>query len=251
MRSDVLIVDEEFTGIPENLTSGCLLASNGLFLFRSLQLGAEPFLEVVSKTGPGFEAKGMKEFKDEGVVFYMPRIPRDELLKVEAFFRAVYAEHHSEAVVFLYYTPHEGGRWKFAAPEQEVTVGGVKWTTPGPPPSGWYQVGSIHSHGSGGAFHSGTDDGDEFDWQGIHVTIGKVTSPHPDYAASIVIDGERFKVEIDDLIEPATGVDFPGAWMAQVSKSHPPAVTVIVAGNQPTHRYTQYTQLATKHGGGK
>jgi hypothetical protein len=72
-----------------------------------------------------------------------------------------------------------------------------------------------------GAFHSGTDNSDELNWDGIHVTVGKVTGPSPEYAASIVLGGQRFEVSIEDLVEPAEEA-FPQGWMDQVSKYTPP-----------------------------
>src|SRR5438067_1442602 len=120
MREDIHIVEEGFEGIPDDLTSGALLAANGLFAVRRLNLGQYPFIEVISKLGPGYVANGMKSFDGEGLNLYAPRIPRDELLKVEAFFLEVWQQFKGEAIVFLYYTPANGGMWRFVAIPQEV-----------------------------------------------------------------------------------------------------------------------------------
>lgn len=159
----------------------------------------------------------------------VPKIPWEMVEQVESFFRAVYAKHQAEAVCFLYFTPHSGGMWRFVAPEQEVRPGGLSWETPGSPPSGWYLAGSFHSHGRMTAFHSGADDHDELGWDGVHVTIGKATSLHPEHAASVVIGGKRYEVEIEDLIETAPPVAFPEDWMEQVREWEPPT-TLVQAG---------------------
>lgn len=234
MRQDVLIVDKEFEGVPEELASACLLAANGLYHFRRLDVGGASFIEACERVGPGWPAPGMEEFGGEvGLKLHAPRILRDQLLQVEAFFRAVYAEHCGEAVCFLYFSPHNGGIWRFVAPEQEVSGGGLSWEAPGPPPNGWYNAGSFHSHGRMSAFHSGGDDDDELDWEGVHVTIGRITAPHPEYAASVVLGGTRLKVAIEDLIEPAEAVEFPAQWLGQVRRRPPPPQPLVING-QPT-----------------
>jgi len=238
--------------LPPALRQVYVLASNGLFSIYRLVVEKTVLLEVCQRLGPGADLEELGDFEGEGVVFHAPRIPRAELLQVEAFFRAVYQKHRAEAVVFLYFSPHDGGIWRFVAPEQEVTAGGLKWTSPGPPPAGWYLAGSFHSHGSMGAFHSGTDDHDELGWDGVHVTIGKINLPHPEYAASLVIGGSRVKIDIEDIVEPAKPVEFPSSWLERVKKPKPVVVATArgrgkrkCARGQPTGWYGGW-----RYGGG-
>lgn len=211
-------------------------------IFKKLGVGDHPLLRFVFSPEEAKVEKGKLSFPLKFELL-TPRITRQALLEVESYFRAVYAQHGGEAIVLLYFSPIEGGKWRFAAPQQEVTSVTVKYQKPATP-SGWYCAGSIHSHNVMAAFHSGTDNADELDWDGIHVTIGKITSPNCEYAASVVIDGQRFEIEIGDIVEPAVEVPFPQAWMAQVSKYVVPA---FVPFGAPAYTAT-YPKVVAKGG---
>jgi hypothetical protein len=190
-------------------------------IFKKLDVGSHPLLRFIFNAEEARVEKGKLSFPLK-FEFLTPRITRQALMEVESFFRAVYAQFQGEAIVFLYFSPVDGGKWRFTAIPQKVSPTHLDWETPGAAPNGWYLAGSIHSHNVMSAFHSGTDNADELGWDGIHVTVGKILSPHAEYAASVVIDGQRFEVEISDLVEPAVDVAFPDAWMGQVSKYIPP-----------------------------
>lgn len=80
-------------------------------------------------------------------------------------------------------------------------------------------IGSIHSHGSMGAFHSSTDDGDEFDFDGLHITVGTIDT-NPTYSCRFISCGHDFKIsDIKDIVEmPELSGEFPEEWSKQVSK---------------------------------
>lgn len=224
MRPDIITVTAGFTGIPEAITEAFLIAKNGAFLLRRLAIAGFLFLEAIVRTGEGFRAEGMEDFAGEGVHLHAPRIPRVQILEVESFFRQVHAMHQAEAICLLYFSPSEGGRWRFVAPDQTVSGGHLSWVSPGAAPPGWYLAGSFHSHGSISAFHSGTDDRDELGWDGLHVTVGGFPRPEPEYAASIVMAGHRSEVGIEALMEVPPPVAFPASWLERVSKFVPPPV---------------------------
>ncbi len=193
-------------------------------IFKKIDVGVNALLRFVFDDVEARIEKGRLVFplKFEMVA---PQIGHKQLLEVESFFREVWREYSGEAIVFLYFSPVDGGRWRFVAIPQKVSGAHLDWITPGAAPNGWYLAGSFHSHNVMSAFHSGTDNADELGWDGIHVTIGKIVSPHPEYAASVVIDGVRFEVEISDLVEPADEVVFPAAWMEQVTRFIPPVLS--------------------------
>ena len=71
-------------------------------------------------------------------------------------------------------------------------------------------VGTIHSHCDFGAFHSGTDIGDEEDFDGLHVTFGHNNLVEFSISATIVVNGNRLQVdplEVLEGIEPVVGKD--------------------------------------------
>jgi len=135
---------------------------------------------------------------------HMEDIPGFEFAKVIDFFRAVYKEHQSEAVVLLFYDM-ETDEYEVIAPAQEVSAGGADYTK-GISIEGMDMIGTIHSHASMSAFHSGIDDKDEKSFDGIHITIGDLDSEFVSISASIVSNGTRFMIEPEDYIKDLTKV---------------------------------------------
>lgn len=130
----------------------------------------------------------------------LPKIPFEHVWKIKEFFRRVVEVHRSEAEVTLYYNS-ETGDYKIHVPTQEVSYGGVKYKRMGikhlPEFQGYNEVGTIHSHCDFGAFHSGTDIGDEKDFDGLHITFGHNNLDEFSISASIVVT--RFRTEVDPL----------------------------------------------------
>jgi len=65
----------------------------------------------------------------------------------------------------------------------------------------YFKVGSIHSHPHFNAFHSSVDDSDEFDWPGLHLTIGDIMHKNFEISASIILQNTRFKLDPCDIID--------------------------------------------------
>jgi proteasome lid subunit RPN8/RPN11 len=155
------------------------------------------------------------------VIYRTCRMPRTMFSSIESFLRRVFDEHKSEACVLLYYH-FENNTWIWSIPSQEVSGGGVDYDRSKDEtfvnsdgviidelPDGFNLLGSIHSHASMSAFHSGTDDNDEFNFDGLHVTIGSFSSATCTYSARWIISSEEFKVELDDIIDAFQEVTFP------------------------------------------
>ena len=64
----------------------------------------------------------------------------------------------------------------------------------------YMHVCSIHSHPDFNAYHSGVDDKDEFDWDGLHLTIGGVMQDDFEISASITLQGTRFMLDPIDCV---------------------------------------------------
>jgi len=147
------------------------------------------------------------------------KLPLDLIRKVTAWFKVVYQKYQSEAVGYLYYQAAMG-EWQFVPPTQTATGASAKYEE-APRLEGWQVVGTIHSHGSMSAFHSGVDDRDEKFFDGVHVTIGRVDSV-PEYSCSIVVQGKREIVDPSVLVDGmAPAEEIPSTWLATVKEQAP------------------------------
>lgn len=161
----------------------------------------------------------------QAIDFTAAKLPLELMRKVTAWFKAVFQKHRSEAVGYLYYQPSTG-EWQFIPPTQTATVASAKYDE-APRLSGWQVVGTIHSHGSMSAFHSGVDDRDEECFDGVHITVGKVDGV-PEYSCSIVVQGKREVVDPAILINGmAPANDIPTSWLAAVKESAPRGLDIL------------------------
>lgn len=144
-----------------------IIAKNGIFrkvrthLFNSIvEVNRLPGLKVIKPFGQ----------------MNMPKLTKHQISQVISFFHDVNARLHSECMVLIYYNP-EIRQVELRAPERQfVTGGSIKYHMYPPSQDGFLLCGSIHSHSSMGAFHSGTDIRDEIDFDGLHITFGSFDS---------------------------------------------------------------------------
>jgi len=185
---------------PEGTPIWYMLGKNGIFLCREgvglMHSCTSHHIIPVDKLP---QLKDVKTWAEMDV----DRLPLELLLQVLNFFRAVYKKQNSEAVVILYFNPTER-MWRVEAPDQRgvglsVDYGEVE------PMEGYLPAGTIHSHCNIDAFHSGTDTHDEAEFDGLHITLGHITSDKPSLAMCVVANRERFpKTPVDylDGVEP-------------------------------------------------
>jgi hypothetical protein len=127
------------------------------------------------------------------------KIPGGQFARVIAFFRQVYKEYWGESIVLLFYD-EKRRVYKIVPPHQKVTGAACDYNK-GITIEGMQMIGTIHSHASMSAFHSGTDDKDEEHFDGLHITIGNVNQEDVSVTASIVANGHRFVVQPEDYVE--------------------------------------------------
>lgn len=125
-------------------------------------------------------------------------IPGKWIAKVINFFKAVYEEYRSEAIVLLFYND-ETGHHKIVPPHQKVAGASCDYDK-GMTIEGYTMIGTIHSHANMSAFHSGVDDSDEEHFDGLHITLGNLADEYPSVSASIVSNGFRQMIEPSDYI---------------------------------------------------
>ena len=116
-------------------------------------------------------------FKWEG-----PKIPPEEWDQVLAFFQWTYDTYHSESQVRAYVNIKEK-TWRFWAYPQEAQTG-MSARELGDLPEfkeqraqfgdDWIYFGTVHHHCNMGAFQSSTDEENEINQDGLHITVGNM-----------------------------------------------------------------------------
>lgn len=187
-----------------------VLASNGLY-----QRKVGFVFEVMTKIWDGKKELGWLAEEEEYIKLKLPKkIPYAIFAKSLSFFRRVFVDRKTEAVLLLYWD-EEAKDYTLICPKQKVGGAAVHtYQLPGHEP-GKFRVGTIHSHCDFSAGHSGVDCRDEMNEDGIHVTIGHVTAL-PSLAISLAVDGVRLKLERDDVFEELPIEDIPDEWMEKV-----------------------------------
>lgn len=210
--------DGGYTGLPDdNFVQ--LIAENGVFLFKNTPFytATVPLNKVtdpsIGKLSPICRWK-------------TPSLPLVLLCEIESFFGQVYEKHKSEAIVLLYVCLDKKV-WAAKVPEQSVSGAHADYDLKKMPQAytegnnRYYLFGSIHSHGSMSAFHSGTDDSDELHFDGLHITIGDIPKVERSYAVRYMIHGTSFgPLKLRDVVDfpDYPSVVAPEEWMKQVSE---------------------------------
>jgi hypothetical protein len=155
----------------------------------------------------------------------LPKLPVELAYKALLFFRKVYNKHHGEAVVVIVYN-QEKDHYALYCPEQDVSGGGVVYDRKFPKngfdkdddpdwvafaEAGYVEVGTIHSHCNFGAFHSGTDTGDEASFNGVHITFGHVVSKSFSVASSLVLNDYRQRIAPENVVRQIVQIADSGA----------------------------------------
>lgn len=128
----------------------------------------------------------------------LPKVPANLICQIKEFFRQVVEKYNSEAEITLYFN-RENGQYKVYVPTQKVSHGSVHYKRVGTTHisglENYLPVGTIHSHCDFGAFHSGTDVGDEEHFDGLHITFGHNDREVFTISASLVVNGHRTVVD--------------------------------------------------------
>jgi hypothetical protein len=171
-----------------------------------------------------------------------------------SFFRWTHKEMDSESQVRLYVNT-KLGRWGAWAFPQEARTGmsAREIATPETPeqamarfaswesePSGdWLYFATVHHHCSASAFQSGTDEANERNQDGLHLTVGRMDAERHDLHARFYLNGNCFAPDLSRFwpVDPALAeqvpptmhdelarfqmgekvvVDFPDAWRKHV-----------------------------------
>jgi len=183
-----------------------------------------------------------------------PKFAPEMWHQVLSFFRWTHKEMQSESQVRLYVNP-KLGRWGAWAFPQVARTGMSARELPTPetpdqaqarfaawrsePSDDWLYFGTVHHHCSASAFQSPTDEQNEWNQDGLHLTVGRMDVEQHDLHARLYLDGNCFEPDMSLFwpIDPGLAVmlppgmhnelarfqmggkvtvDFPDAWRANI-----------------------------------
>jgi hypothetical protein len=147
------------------------------------------------------------------------KLPPRLIFECLKWFRMVNDKHSSEAQARLGYNP-ETKEWKWFAFPQYVVAGLYSKEIPSNElteeqkamrlratkemaDGGFIDAGTIHSHCDAGAFASGTDDKDEITQNGVHLTLGRISSENPEIHGRVVFRKIRYPIHWEDWLDRA------------------------------------------------
>lgn len=145
------------------------------------------------------------------------KIPARILWECLTWFRKVNEKYSSEAQARLGYNPATR-EWCWTAFPQYVVAGLYSKEIPDDEltdeqramrlratremaAGGFMEAGTIHSHCDAGAFASGTDDKDEITQNGVHITLGEISSEHPEIHGRVVFRKIKYRIHWEDWLE--------------------------------------------------
>ena len=173
---------------PPNDATYYIVAKNGIFLKKE-SWWAKAIVPV--------RQIAVLDTQETAIELKLPAISSVVMTKVWAFFKAVYKKHGSEAAVLIHYSPELG--WNLTVPKQVVSYSHVDYEMTDRI-DGYVFVGTMHSHSSMSAFHSGTDVRDEAQVDGIHITLGNMNYPDRfSMDAEAVVNGTRMALPLNFL----------------------------------------------------
>jgi hypothetical protein len=198
------------------------VASDGLYLCRNTEFFRS---SVKARGGPGELEPGERHFEPK-----FPLLPQALIEKCVGFFDRIAELHDSEAAALFLWDRNEACV-RLVVPEQTATVYrgwsgsqyaiGVHYQIPTQLPPHWVPFGDIHCHVDSAAYSSYIDKQDELHSAGLHVVIGRIRSEPPEIHVEAVVDGERFDLRADSVIEgyARRDLDVPEAWIDRVKVS--------------------------------
>ena len=148
----------------------------------------------------------------QGALDYQgPKFTPELWHQVLSFFRWTNKEHHSECQVRLYVNL-KLGRWGAWAFPQEARTGMTARELPVPetpeqaqarfaswqsePSEDWLYFGTVHHHCSASAFQSSTDEQNEWNQDGLHLTVGRMDQERHDLHARFYLGGNCFEPDL-------------------------------------------------------
>jgi hypothetical protein len=166
-----------------------------------------------------------------------PLIPQALLELAVGFFDEAYKERGAESIVLLAYdrsrqvvelvVPNQTA-YSYRTASGTTYPESVRYLDPDNLPRDWHVFGDIHSHCDMAAYASTVDQNDEQYFSGLHLVVGRLDDEPPQFYAEASVDGGRFKVRTEQVVEGYTrrSLDFPRHWLDRLTvEYHGPATT--------------------------
>ena len=129
-----------------------------------------------------------------------------------AFFRTVFERYGTESLLLILLDP-ETDEVTLGCPRQQNNTGWVHAEDDASIPDHLLRIGTIHTH-PGSSFHSEGDIDDEAHRDGLHIVIGNLDRPVPDFTASLVVKGHRKELDPNEVME--LQLAFDESWLDQI-----------------------------------
>lgn len=192
-----------------------LIASNGVFI-RKQNIVFDIVQPHFKPTNDRAKIGGLLELKTR-CMYRLPNFNDITYRTILSFFRLVYEKFDkSEAWVYLGYNPATK-QFKVIPVKQEVAPSAAHQLESPEVPDGFKLVGTCHSHGDMSAFHSGADDKDQSDFDGIHITFGTIMTV-PTFNARIYCNGTYYTVADKMFLPQTEECPVPEEWLEMVTK---------------------------------
>jgi hypothetical protein len=168
---------------------------------------------------------GVLDSEPIGVQFKVPLITSEVLHQVIAFLRAAYQRYQTEAIALLYYSEEHG--WHIDVPAQKVSRYTISAYDTKLKVPGYVCLGSIHSHADLAASHSGVDQDDEAEFDGIHITFGHCHNRFGvSVSAEVAVNGNRFGYPLLETEGIEFAVELPGVFEYIWNKNKVPSTFI-------------------------
>lgn len=193
-------------------------ASNGVFEIRKNEIGT--FCIKINQ-----QSNANKEEFYPFMKLNLPKIPKEELFKIQKFFYAVCDIYGpNEAMVHIYWDK-VNKKYVTVALEQRVSAAHVSYKR-----NKEYELNDdmllvmdIHSHDTMSAFFSGTDNRDEKETR-LFGVIGRVLSPTMDMKFRYGVANKFVDLDIKDIFAESVkfyrDVEFPSEWLDKLSADY-------------------------------
>lgn len=169
---------------------------------------------------------------EEKAFFSLPQIPYELVNDIDDFFRKVFIDKRTEAIVIFTYDvayleskePSDG--WGILVPDQKNTAHSCDYDPQSiiddlPDDADVRLVGTAHSHPNMDAYCSGVDKRDQSEFDGIHITYGwKPGSTTTDYYIELQMGGTAFVMQPDQVFkDKPKAIENPKIepWLTKVS----------------------------------